>query len=113
MLFRSARLTDMIKTSGINVAPAEVESYLAGHPAVAEVAVVGAPHPSRGEVVIAFVTVTDPAVDGEALQAWCRAGIAGYKVPWRVVVLDELPRTATGKLTRSTLVEQARTEAAS
>jgi fatty-acyl-CoA synthase len=108
-----ARLTDMIKTSGINVAPAEVESYLAGHPAVAEVAVVGAPHPSRGEVVIAFVTVTEgvDGVDGETLQAWCREGIAGYKVPFRVVVLPELPRTVTGKLTRSTLVELAVEEA--
>lgn len=101
-----ARLTDMIKTSGINVAPAEVESYLAGHPGVAEVVVVGAPHPARGEVVIAFVTTTG-AVDGESLRSYCKAGIAGYKVPWEVVVLPELPRTVTGKLTRSALVELA------
>lgn len=104
----AARLTDMIKTSGINVAPAEVESYLAGHPDVLEVAVVGAPHRSRGEVVVAFVVLRDGAqADAEALRAWCKEGIAGFKVPWEVVVTGELPRTATGKLTRRALVEQA------
>ncbi|RZT87128.1 fatty-acyl-CoA synthase [Pseudonocardia sediminis] len=103
-----ARLTDMIKTSGINVAPAEVESYLAGHPDVVEVAVVGAPHRVRGEVVMAFVVLRDGAsADGEALRAYCKEGIAGFKVPWEVVVTDELPRTPTGKLTRRTLVEVA------
>lgn len=101
-----ARLTDMIKTSGINVAPAEVESYLSGHPAVTDVAVVGAPHPSRGEVVVAFVT-TDREVDGEELRRYCREGVAGYKVPWEVVVVPRLPTTATGKLVRRVLVEQA------
>ena len=103
-----ARLTDMIKTSGINVAPAEVESYLAGHPDVDEVAVVGAPHRVRGEVVMAFVVLREGAgVDGEALRAWCKEGIAGFKVPWEVVAVDALPRTPTGKLTRRSLVEQA------
>lgn len=101
-----ARLTDMIKTSGINVAPAEVEGYLSTHPSVAEVAVVGAPHPSRGEVVMAFVVVPD-GTDGSTLREYCRAGIASFKVPWEVVVLPELPRTGTGKLTRKALVEQA------
>jgi fatty-acyl-CoA synthase len=101
-----ARLTDMIKTSGINVAPAEVESYLSGHPAVTDVAVVGAPHPSRGEVVVAFVTTTRE-VDGEELRSYCRERVAGYKVPWEVVVVPELPATATGKLVRRVLVEQA------
>jgi fatty-acyl-CoA synthase len=101
----AARLTDMIKTSGINVAPAEVESYLSGYPGVTEVAVVGAPHPSRGEVVVAFVTGS--GLDGDALRQYCKDGIAGYKVPWQVFVVDELPRTGTGKLTRTTLADQA------
>ncbi len=100
-----ARLTDMIKTSGINVAPAEVESYLTGHPRVVEAAVVGAPHPSRGEVVVAFVV--GERLDPDELRQYCKDGIAGYKVPWQVVVVDELPRTNTGKLTRRTLVERA------
>lgn len=102
----AARLTEMIKTSGINVAPAEVEGYLSTHPSVAEVAVVGAPHPSRGEVVMAFV-VASGDIDGAALREYCRAGIASFKVPWDVVVLSELPRTGTGKLTRKALVERA------
>lgn len=101
-----SRLTDMIKTSGINVAPAEVEGFLSTHPSVTEVAVVGAPHPSRGEVVMAFVVAPD-GTDGAALREYCRAGIASYKVPWEVVVLAELPRTGTGKLTRRALLEQA------
>lgn len=103
-----ARLTDMIKTSGINVSPAEVESYLAAHPEVAEVAVVGAPHRVRGEVVMAFVVLCEGAgSDGDTLRAYCKQGVAGYKVPWEVVVIDELPRTATGKLTRRALVDRA------
>lgn len=103
-----ARLTDMIKTSGINVAPAEVESYLAGHPDVLEVAVVGAPHPARGEVVVAFVVLGDGArADAASLRAWCKEGIAGFKVPWEIVPVGELPRTATGKLTRRALVDRA------
>ena len=101
----AARLTDMIKSSGINVTPAEVESYLIGHPGVTEVAGVGAPHPTRGEVVVAFVTGS--GLDGDTLRQYCKDGIAGNKVPWQVVVVDELPRTGTGKLTRTTLVERA------
>ncbi|GAY11500.1 class I adenylate-forming enzyme family protein [Pseudonocardia sp. N23] len=103
-----ARLTDMIKTNGINVAPAEVEGFLSGHPAVAEVAVVGAPHPGRGEVVVAFATLVPGShTTGQELREHCRASIAGYKVPWEVVVVDALPRTGTGKLTRLTLAEDA------
>jgi fatty-acyl-CoA synthase len=102
----AARLTDMIKTSGINVAPAEVESYLSGHPAVTDAAVVGAPHPTRGEVLVAFVS-TRGDIDGNELRQYCRDGIAGYKVPWDIVVVPELPRTGTGKLTRRALAELA------
>ncbi|MET7640639.1 AMP-binding protein [Streptomyces sp. NPDC005438] len=100
------RLTEMIKTSGINVSPAEVESYLCRHPRVRTAAVVGAPHHSRGEVVVAFVT-TDGGVDAEELRDFCQRGIAGYKVPRQIVVLPELPTTVTGKLQRRALVEEA------
>jgi fatty-acyl-CoA synthase len=102
-----SRLTEMIKTSGINVSPAEVEGYLCSHPDVAMAAVVGAPHPSRGEVVVAFVTTRGDSVDGAALRQWCREGIAGYKVPWEIVVMPQLPSTATGKILRRDLVEDA------
>lgn len=101
------RTTDMIKTSGINVSPAEVESFLAGHPDVAEVVVLGAPHPGRDEVVVAFVVARSASLTPEDVIAWCKDRIAGYKVPWVVAVVDELPRTGTGKLVRRTLQESA------
>ena len=101
------RTTDMIKTSGINVSPAEVESFLAGHPDVAEVVVLGAPHPGRDEVVVAFVVARSASLTPEAVIAWCKVRIAGYQVPWAVAVVDALPRTGTGKLVRRTLQESA------
>lgn len=101
-----ARLNDMIKTSGINVAPAEVEGFLSGHPAVADVAVVGVPHLARGEIVVAFVTVRAD-VGTDELRQYCRNGMASYKVPSTIFVVPELPTTATGKLIRRALVEEA------
>ncbi|KAF0957187.1 class I adenylate-forming enzyme family protein [Rhodococcus sp. T7] len=99
-----SRHTDMIKTSGINVSPAEVETFISTHPAVAEVAVVGADHPSRGEVVVAFV-VAEPGstLDGDEIRTFCRSGMASYKAPWVVEVVLELPRTQTGKMVRKDL----------
>ncbi|SDP13716.1 fatty-acyl-CoA synthase [Klenkia soli] len=102
-----SRTTDMIKTSGINVSPAEVESFLAGHPDVTEVTVLGAPHPSRDQVVVAFVVARSPGLTPADLIAWSRARVAGYKVPWVAAVVDELPRTGTGKLARRTLQQAA------
>ena len=94
----------MTTTPGTTGPPPEGETYRAGHDDVEEVAVVGAPHPSRGEVVMAFVVLRPGStVVGAALRAWCKEGIAGFKVPWEVVVVDDLPRTPTGKLTRRTL----------
>lgn len=102
------RHTDMIKTSGINVSPAEVEGFLATHPAVEEVAVVGAPHPSRGEVTVAFVVLVHGSdVSGEDLKDFCKKSMAGFKVPWIVQVVDEIPRTPTGKMMRKDLREPA------
>lgn len=95
------RATDMIKTAGINVAPAEVEEFLLTVDGVAQVAVVGAPDPARGEVVVAFV-VPEPGRDlqeQELIEA-CRGDLASYKVPARVSVVDDLPKTGTGKLHR-------------
>ncbi|MFF3358637.1 class I adenylate-forming enzyme family protein [Streptomyces sp. NPDC002917] len=106
MEFRS-RLIDMIKTSGINVSPAEVEGHLCQHPAVLSAAVVGAPHPARGEVVVAFVTTRDDTIEGSTLREWCRERIAGYKVPWEIVVVPTLPSTTTGKILKRALVEDA------
>lgn len=101
------RTGDMVKTSGINVSPAEVEGFLAGHPGVREVLVVGAPHPSKDEVAVAFVVPRDPALTADELIGHARRSIASYKVPWLVVLVEDLPRTATGKLVRRNLRDQA------
>ena len=100
------RISDMIKSSGINVSPAEVESFLSTHPSVGEVVVLGAPHPTRDEVVVAYVVPKD-ATGGEltaqAVIDYCKERLAGYKIPWAVEIVDELPHTVTGKLVRKDL----------
>ena len=99
------RLKEMIKTGGINVAPREVEEFLALHEAVAAAAVVGVPDARLDEVVVAFVVPREGAEPGEEeLRAFCAERIAGYKVPVRIHVLAELPVTDTGKLARRKLV---------
>lgn len=101
------RLTDMIKTSGINVSPAEVESFLTTHPGVSEAIVMGAPHPTRDQVVVAFVVPCFPALSAQELIDFCRENIAGYKVPWVVSIVSSIPTTGTGKVARRTLHDAA------
>jgi fatty-acyl-CoA synthase len=100
-----ARDNEMIKTGGINVSPVEVEEYLGLHDAVREVAVVGIEDERASEVVVAFA-VLDAGASGEELRAWCAEGLAAYKVPARVHVVDELDRTETGKVSRRLLVDR-------
>lgn len=97
------RHSEMIKTAGINVSPSEIEATLLTFPGVLEAAVVGAPDPARGEVPVAFL-VSSGEFDEEEVRRHCRAVLSSYKVPKRVVRLDALPQTATGKLTRKALV---------
>jgi fatty-acyl-CoA synthase len=108
MLHFASRATEMIKTGGINVAPKEVEELVAMYPGVHEVAVVGAPDESAGQVVAAFVVpVAGGTVDPAELRAWCAERVAGFKVPRRVTLVDELPKTVTGKLARRVLEARA------
>ena len=103
-----ARTTEMIKRAGINIAPAEVEDVLRHHPGVAEAAVVGAPDPEKGEIVLAFVVAKPGAMlTEEILRTHCRTEAASYKTPDRVEICDALPTTATGKLKRSELMTMA------
>lgn len=96
-----ARATDMIKTSGINVSPAEVESFLNTLDDVDGCLVVGTPDQLRGEIVVALVRPTvGREVDPAAIIAACKKNIATYKVPARVVFVDALPLTSTGKISR-------------
>ena len=104
-LFLVDRAKDLIIVSGFNVYPAEVEDVLAAHPAVAEVGVVGVPHPHTGEAVKAFVVLTPGAsIDEGALIEHTRDHLARYKCPSKVMFVDELPRNANGKLVRRDLV---------
>jgi len=98
------RLTDMIVSGGENVYPSEVEAALAGHPAVADVAVIGIPDPRWGETVHAVV-VGRPGLDTGELIVWARGRLAGFKCPTSVTTAAELPRNATGKVLRAALRE--------
>lgn len=103
-----ARKKDMILRGGFNVYPCEVEEALARHPAIAEVAVVGIPHPTHGEEVLA-VLVQDPArppLDAGELIAWARERIARHKRPRLVVFVEELPLGPTSKVLRRELRER-------
>jgi 2-aminobenzoate-CoA ligase len=106
-----ARADDMIISSGYNIAGPEVESALLGHPAVAECAVVGKPDEERGHIVMAFV-VPKPGVAADdalvqAIQAHVKQTIAPYKYPRRIEFRERLPKTATGKLQRFKLRQEA------
>ncbi|HEX9822126.1 MAG TPA: AMP-binding protein [Methylomirabilota bacterium] len=103
------RLKELIKTGGANVAPLEVEAILMTHPAVKQAYVVGVPDRAKGEVGVAAVELHEgAAATAEALTAFCRERLAGYKVPARVVFrrAGEFPRTATGKVQKPRLREE-------
>ena len=99
------RTTEMIRTGGETVAPAEVDTALAGHPAIADVAVAGVPDDDWGEIVTAFVVLRPgSSITLEELQAHCADRLARFKVPRRLVVVDDIPRTgATRQVQRRQL----------
>jgi len=99
------RAKDLIIVSGFNVYPKEVEDVLAEHPGVAEVGVLGVPHPQTGEAVKAFVVPKPGAqLDEDALIEHCMHELARYKCPTKVIFVDELPRNLSGKLLRRSLL---------
>jgi acyl-CoA synthetase (AMP-forming)/AMP-acid ligase II len=102
-VFIRDRLKDMIVSGGENVYPAEVESVLAGHPAVVEAAVVGVPSPVRGETPLAFVVSRGDEPAAEELIAWARERLAHYKCPTAVRFVAELPRNPSGKVLKREL----------
>ena len=98
------RKKDMINASGYKVWPREVEDVLYTHPAVREAAVVGVPDEYRGETVRAFVSLTDgQTVTPEELVQFAKEQMAAYKYPREVRILEELPKTVTGKILRREL----------
>ncbi len=94
------RSNDLIKAGGIWVSPAEVESRLLEHPCVREVAVIGVPDADGLDKPVAAVVSGAAPVTAEELIAFARDGLAHFKAPRRVVFVDELPKTATGKMQR-------------
>ena len=102
-----SREDDIIKSSGYRIGPEEIEVTLATHPAVADVGVIGVHDELRGQIAKAFVVLKPgESLSPEDLIAFCRGKIATYKLPREVVMVNELPRTPTGKLLRRVLKQK-------
>jgi long-chain acyl-CoA synthetase len=112
-LFIVDRKKDLIKTSGFQVWPREVEEVIAAHPSVAEVGVAGLPDARKGEAITAWI-VPRPGetIEPEAIRTWCREKLAPYKVPSTIELRTELPKTMVGKVLRRVLVAEAKAAAA-
>ena len=103
-LFLVDRIKDLVIVSGFNVFPAEVENAIRDHPSVADVAVIGVPHPHSGESVSAYVAINDgEAVEEDVIIEYCGARLARYKCPNKVVFVEEIPRGVNGKVLRRNL----------
>jgi long-chain acyl-CoA synthetase len=101
------RLKDMIIRGGFNVYPRELEEVLMTHEAVAQVAVIGVPHETHGEEVKAVIVFKPgKTATAEAIVAWCKERMAGYKYPRYVEFVHALPMTATGKILKRALKQQ-------
>ena len=102
------RIKDMIIRGGENVYPREIEEFLYGHPAVADVQVVGVPDDRYGEEIMAWIICREDAtLDEDELREFCRGKIAHYKVPRYVASCSEFPMTVTGKIQKHKLRDQA------
>ncbi len=104
-LFVSGRVDDMIISGGENIHPVEVEEVLARHPEVRDVAVVGEPDDKWGERVVAFVVARGAGLAASALDRYCLESpdLANFKRPRRIVFVEEIPKTASGKILRRLL----------
>ncbi|MDF0749660.1 long-chain fatty acid--CoA ligase [Marinobacter sp. 71-i] len=112
--FMVDRLKRMINASGFKVWPAEVESIMYSHPDIHEACVIGIPDTKRGETAKALVVLkpsASVALTGDDIIAWCKQNMAAYKVPTAVEIIDELPKSGTGKINWRQLQEAARAEA--
>jgi len=106
-LYYNSRKKDLIKPSGFQVWPREVEEVIASHPAVVEVGVAGVPDPYQGEAVKAWVVLHKGSqLSVDELRAYCKEELAAYKVPRRIEFRDSLPKSAVGKVLRRELVAQ-------
>jgi long-chain acyl-CoA synthetase len=99
------RKKDMIKVSGFNVYPNEIENVLAGNPKVLEVAAIGVPDSRSGEVIKVFIVKKDQSLNEKEVLDYCRENLTNYKIPKYVVFKNELPKTNVGKILRRALKE--------
>ncbi len=106
------RKKDMIKVSGFNVYPNEIENVIAGHPKVLEVAAIGVPDAKSGEVIKVFVVKKNQSLTEEELRAFCSENLTNYKIPKYFVFKTELPKTNVGKILRRALKEEESAKAA-
>ena len=97
------RKKDMVVVSGFNVYPNEVEDVLAAHPGILEAAVIGVPDDNSGEAVKAFVVLKDQGLATDAIRSYCKEHLTAYKVPKRVEVREDLPKSNVGKILRKDL----------
>jgi acyl-CoA synthetase (AMP-forming)/AMP-acid ligase II len=104
----AGRAKELVNVGGFNVFPAEVESFLLTHPSIAQAAVIGVPHPVLGEALQAVIApAAGAAVEPRDVIRFARGGIAGYKVPYAVRVVEELPLLPSGKPDRRALAAMA------
>lgn len=102
------RAKDIIISGGENISSVYVENHIVKYHNILECAVIGIKDDHYGEVPLALITLKDPSqhVDGEDIRKWLRNHLGGYQIPKRVVVVDELPKTSTGKVRKNVLREQ-------
>lgn len=100
------RKKDMIKVSGFNVFPNEIENVIASHPKVLEVAAIGVPDAKSGEVIKVFVVKRDQSLNEKEILDYCHKNMTNYKVPKYVVFRNELPKSNVGKIIRRILKEE-------
>ncbi|MEC7490452.1 MAG: class I adenylate-forming enzyme family protein [Pseudomonadota bacterium] len=104
-LYLAGRAKDLIIRGGVNIYPAEIEHVLTQHESVFEAAVV--PWPSRefGEELAAFVVLQGPETNTDTLASWCRKNLARYKVPRKIFLIEDLPKSGVGKVLKRELVD--------
>ncbi len=101
------RVKDMIIRGGVNIYPVEIEGVMSTMPIIDDVAVVGKPDKELGEIVAAFVVPVGGAmVTDEEIKAFCAPNLASYKIPSTIIIVDEIPRTPTGKILKRDLREK-------
>ena len=112
-IFIVDRVKDMVLRGGYNVYPREIEEVIYEHPAIAEVAVIGVPHAELGEEVRAVVALKEgESATEEDIIAFTKERVAAYKYPRSIIFMDDLPKTATGKILKRELVDTGTEESA-